>query len=346
VNGRTEMHLVDGATRMDVTLHGAIAFNDDLTDVASLEDGGALTIRVWEGLVPRSIEITSSGGRISRAYFVGGLSRPWNDEAKQMLAQQLLMLVRRSGFGAEARVKSILSKKGVDGVLEEIKQVTGDYARRVYFTTLVDQAQLDPKAIARLLDQAGGSITSDYDRRIVLQKVASRVTLEEPATTAFVAVVDKMRSAYDRREALTTLLKKDGLSAETRNALLATTAGIPSDYDRRMVLVAYLDRNGVDNAVRRSFVAAVQAIHSDYDRRQVLTKLGEGGASADAQQIAFDLVGSMNSDYDRAEVLLSYLHGHGVSAATRPAFVAAAERIRSTYDQNRVLAALVKAESR
>ena len=46
----------------------------------------------------------------------------------------------------------------------------------------------------------------------------------------------------------------------------------------------------------------------------------------------------MSSDHDRAEVLLAYLHTQGIDKKSRAAFVAAAERIRSTYDQNRVLA--------
>ena len=62
------------------------------------------------------------------------------------------------------------------------------------------------------------------------------------------------------------------------------------------------------------------------------------------QDAVFDAVGQMTSDYDRAEVLLAF--APGVDAASRPAFVSAAERIKSSYDQNRVLAALVKAERR
>ena len=48
--------------------------------------------------------------------------------------------------------------------------------------------------------------------------------------------------------------------------------------------------------------------------------------------------------YDRAEVLLAFVPV--VDAASRPAFVSAAASIKSSHDQNRVLAALVKAESR
>jgi hypothetical protein len=52
----------------------------------------------------------------------------------------------------------------------------------------------------------------------------------------------------------------------------------------------------------------------------------------------------MTSDYDRAEVLVAF--APGVDAGSRQAFVSAAERIKSSHDQNRVLAALVRAERR
>ena len=58
----------------------------------------------------------------------------------------------------------------------------------------------------------------------------------------------------------------------------------------------------------------------------------------------FTAVRAIKSDYDCAEVLLAA--APGVDAASRPAFVSAAERIKSSHDQDRVLAALVKAERR
>jgi hypothetical protein len=77
----------------------------------------------------------------------------------------------------------------------------------------------------------------------------------------------------------------------------------------------------------------------------VLTTLANGRRTTrDAQAAAFEVVGVMRSDYDRAETLLAFVSG--LDASTRPAFVAAAQQIKSSYDQNRVLAALVKAEGR
>ena len=136
-----------------MTLHGDITFTDDLTDVLKLDDGGYLTIRNWSSIVPHTIEIKSAGGTITHAYFVGGLSRPWGDEARRHLATDLPRLVRRSGIGAAPRAQSILQKKGVPGVLEEIDKLEGDYARSV-FQALVKQAPLDAASVLPVLSRS------------------------------------------------------------------------------------------------------------------------------------------------------------------------------------------------
>jgi hypothetical protein len=337
----------DGTTSLDVNLRGSIAFTEDLTDVQSLSEGGLLKIRDRSAIIPYTVELRSTGGRITREYFVAGLSRPWGPEAQRLLADKIVVLVRQFGLGADARVKSILEKKGVAGVMEEIGLLTGDYARRLYFVALVDTAKLDARSVVPILQQVGDRMRSDYDRRQVLEHVATRVPLEEPATSAYLAAVARMKSSYDKRQVLTQLVEHRELRADAKRSFLGAIPGINSDYDRRQVLTAYLSRYGVEAGLREPFGAAVRSIKSDYDRRQVLTQLiHKGTVPPDVQQTAFDLAGSMSSDYDRAEVLLAFLHAGAVDAATRPAFVSAAERIRSSYDQNRVLAALVKSERR
>ena len=60
----------------------------------------------------------------------------------------------------------------------------------------------------------------------------------------------------------------------------------------------------------------------------------------------FDTVRRMSSDFERAQVLLTMVGVQSLDATARSAFIAAAESIGSTFEQNRVLAALVKAERR
>jgi hypothetical protein len=83
------MQFSDNGVRLDATLRGTITLTDDLTDVQSLSDGGSLTIRDWSHVVPRTVDIRSTGGKLTRSYYVGGLSRPWDDDARLFLATQL-----------------------------------------------------------------------------------------------------------------------------------------------------------------------------------------------------------------------------------------------------------------
>ena len=374
------MQFSDNGTRFDVTLRGTITFTDDLTDVQSLSDGGSFKMRDWSHIVPRTVEISSSGGKLTHAYYVGGMSRPWDDDARQFLATQLPLLVRRSGLGAEARVKSIFEKKGANGVLEEIDLLGGDYARRLYLVALLETASFDSNGVQPVLTRVAQRMKSDYDRRQVLERVASRVKLDQRGASAYVQAMASMTSDYDQRQALSALVKSSGsevdgdamgaavthmkssydkrmvladvlrrgsLSVDSKKSVLVAVATMRSDYDRAQVLTDYVKAFGVEPALRQPFFAAVKTMHSDYERRRVLTDVAKRGAvGSDVQQAAFDVVSMMSSDYDRAEVLLAFVGAQAIDSANRQAFVSAAERIRSSHDQNRVLAALVRAERR
>jgi hypothetical protein len=338
------MQWSDDSHRFDVRLRGTVAFTEDLTDVQSLSDGGVLTMRDWSAVVPHTVEITSSNGTIERTYFVAGLKRPWDEEAKRFLATQLPIMVRRSGMGAASRVRSIFEKKGAGGVFDEIDRLGGDYARRLYLVALVDIAHFDSASVQSLLQRAGQSINSDYDRRQVLEHVASGVPLDRQGAAAYVQAMATMKSDYDQREALAALAKHDGAAVDG-DTLVPALAHMKSSYDKRIVLAQILARDGLSTDGKRVVLAAVAGLQSEYDRRQVLTGyITRFGVEPALREPFFAAVRSIRSDYDCAEVLLAA--APGVDAGSRPAFVSAAERIRSSYDQNRVLAALVKAERR
>jgi hypothetical protein len=363
----------------DVRLHGSVTFTDDLTDVKTLSDGGELTIREWHGIIPHTIEFRSSGGNITRAYYVAGVKKAWDATAASVLRDLLPRLVRNSGMGAEARVKSILAARGVPGVLAEIELITSDYARRAYYVALIDEAKLDAAGVMPVLADVGRQTKSDYERGQILQHVAVRVKLDERAVSAYVQAMTGMRSDYERRRALTALfagssglvgpsafqaidtissayerrqvladlIARGTLNDEMKRGVLVSARTIRSDYERREVLTAYISAFGVESSVRAPFFSAVSAFTSDYERRMVLQAIAsKRPLASDVQAAAFDATMAMRSDYDRAETLLSFLNGRSVDATSRQAFVDAADRIKSSYEQNRVLAALVKSERR
>ena len=209
-------------------------------------------------------------------------------------------------------MKSIFEKKGVDGVLEEIDRLGSDYTRRLYFTALLDVAHLDSNGVKPILARVSQRMTTDYDRREVLEQVAARVTLDQSGAAAYLTAMASMKSDYDQRQALSALVKRHGAVVDG-DAMVTAVGHMKSTYDKRMVLADVI---------------------------------GRGSLSLDSKKSVLQAAAGMDSDYDRAEVLLAFVKAQGIDSVTREAFMSAAERLKSSYDQDRVLAALAKSERR
>jgi len=335
----------DNGSRYDVTLHGTIAFTEDLTDVQSLSDGGSFMLRHWVDGVPHTVEVTATGGNLAHEYFVGGRSQGWNAEGRRFLGTELPQLVRRSGMGGESRVKSIFDARGFDAVLDEVDRLLSDYARRLYLVTLIDVARPDSGRAVPIIERTASRMMSDYDRRSVLAHVASKVSLDSRGSLAYVRAMAVMKSDFDQREALNALTRSGaGLDGD---AAFQAVAHMRSSYDKRMVLTEIIARGGLSAATKRGVLAAATELQSDYDRRQILTAyVAKFGVEGPVRDPFFAAVDGMRSDYDRAETLIAALDRQAIDTSMRAAYVSSAERLKSTYDQNRVLAAVTRAERR
>ncbi len=334
-SGDWRMNWNDGTSRFEARLHGTIEFNDELTDVTSISDNGYFTLRDWSRLIPRTIEIRGSGGVITRKFYVAGLERPYDDEARRLLAEKLPVLVRRSGLGAEQRVKSILAKKGVSGVLDETELLGGDFARRLYFNALIDQVHFDSTAVQPVLLRIGHQMTSDYERAQVLQHIASRVPLDQRGAQAYVRAMASMKSDYERRRALTALVTRRPVVAGVADAALAGVSDMRSDYERTEVLRAAMSNGTIEQT--DALFSAVGRMTSSYEKRRVLQQALEERLSPDAKRAFLMATATVDSDYECAEILTAYATKNGVETAVRQPFFAALGTIDSDYERRRVL---------
>ena len=327
----------DGSTRIDVTLNGDVTFNDDLTDVRTMSDDGRLTIRNWIGIVPHTIEdpIVRRNADATRCY-VAGIERPWSDEARRELAEQIVLLVRRSGIGAESRVRSIYEKKGVGGVLDEIELLGGDYARRRYFVALIDTAHPDASSVLPVLLRLGSTMHSDYDRGQVLLKIASDVKLDQRAAQSSVQVLSKTSSDYERRRALTALLAIRPAVPGVADIALRSVADMPPTTIAARCCTALASGGAIEQA--DVLLGAVGKMSSAYEKRRVLTELiARGSLNTEMKKGVLVTAAGVQSDYDRAQILLTYVKAFGVEASVRDEFFAAVKRLTSDFERRRVL---------
>lgn len=162
---RWEQSDTDIGLRRRLETRGKLEFTDDYTDIKSVSEGGWVIIEEQRDRQSYRYEVRrDAGGQLQRLFYVNGVAQPIDASAKAWLAKFVLDAVRQGGFDAEKRVKTILGQRGVAGVLAEIDQIHGDYAKRIYYQELLKQGNLNGNALRDVLKQMARNISSDYEQ--------------------------------------------------------------------------------------------------------------------------------------------------------------------------------------
>ena len=289
---------------------GKPEFTDDYTDIKSITDGGWVIIEEHRDRQSYRYEVRyDASGQLTRLFYVNGVAQPIDANGKAWLAKFVLDAVRQGGLDAEKRVKTILGQRGVSGVLAEIDQINGDWAKRIYYEHLLKQANLDASAMRDVLRQMARNISSDYEQAQLLTAVAPLLTGKEAAIQPFFDAVATIKSDYERSRVLKMIMKQDTASSAV------------------LVLVA----------------SATKTISSDYERRGVLTALVKTkNQSEEVLRLLLDSAAAMSSDYEKATLLVEVSNVYTGDARLKSEFLKAVETIKSDYERGRVLSALLK----
>jgi hypothetical protein len=336
-------HSDDGLKRR-LEVRGKAEFNDDYSDVVSVSEGGWVIVEEHRGSQSYRYEVRRDlGGNLTRAFFVNGTARPLDDTARSWLAKFVLDAVRQGGLDAEKRVQRLLSKGGVPGVLAEIDQISGDYAKRRYYQELIKQANLDANGLRDVLRQVARDISSDYEQAQLLIVVAPMLTGKDAAIQPFFDAVATIKSDYEHSRVLKTLLKQGTPSRAVLVLVASSTKGISSDYEKAGVLKRVADVYLDDPTLRDIFFQTVATIESDYERRGVLTALIKtGNQSEEVLRLLLDAAAGISSDYEKATFLIQVSNVYTGETRLKSAFLKAVETIKSDYERGRVLSALLK----
>lgn len=289
---------------------GKAVFTDDYTDIKDVSDNGWAVIEEHRGSQSYRYEVRhDKNGQLQRLFYVNGAAQPIDASGKAWLAKFVLDAVRQGGYDADKRVKTILDQRGVAGVLAEIDQIQGDYAKRIYYEQLLKQGNLNGAALRDVLRQMARNISSDYEQAQLLTAVAPMMTGKEVALQPYFDAVATIKSDYERSNVLKTIMKQDTPSS----ALL--------------VLVA----------------SSTQTISSDYERHGVLSALAKTKIqSEEVLRLLLDSAAAMSSDYEKASLLMEVSNAYTGDTRLKSAFLKVVETIKSDYERGRVLSALLK----
>jgi len=332
-----------GGCTVRLSATGKFTFNADYTDIASVAADARVVIEVDYGAHDYHLTIRPGTERVFK---VDDQSRPFDAEAKAWLAETITYLLRRTGYDGEARARWILERRGIQGLLTEIAEIEGDYARRIYYQAAIESGKLDVAGYERLVGTAASTIGSDYELAELLIAVSKAQPLTERMQTSFAAAAKTISSDYERHRVLSAALSRPGLTPAAQAGMLDAAASIGSDYELATLLIELNDARRIDDVVRPAFFTAANSVSSDYEHRRVLSAVvGRAGASRAMLSDALASARTIGSDYELAELLTEIGTVYTVDDTLRPAFFAAASTIGSDHEHARALASVLEARN-
>ena len=305
----------DSGLRQRFETHGKAEFTDDYTDIKNVTENGWAIIEEDRDRQSYRYEVRhDASGQLQRLFYVNGAAQPIDAKAKAWLAKFVLDIVRQGGYDADKRVKTILAQRGVAGVLAEIDQIQGDYAKRIYYEQLLKQANLDAAALRDVLKQMARNISSDYEQAQLLKAVAPMMTGKEIALQPYFDAVATIKSDYERSNVLKAIMKQDAPSSALLVLVAGATKTITSDYERHGVLSALAKTKNQSDEVLRLLLESAAAMTSDYEKASLLMEVSNAYTGNTRLKSEFlKVVETIKSDYERGRVLSALLKNKQIS---------------------------------
>jgi hypothetical protein len=325
--------------RLEASYRGDVEFTDDDADVKRLSPNGYLKIKQTKDGT-RTIELRAdSSGSIQRRFWVGSSERPFEPEGRQWLAQVLPRFIRQTGLGAHARVARIFAAKGAPGVLAEISLIEGSWAKRRYFSELLNNTTVDAQTSRQVIAQAGREIDSDFELASLLIESADRLLQDDATRQAYFDAARTIQSDFEMRRTLSAALKRGAMKPALVASMLEASAAIDSDFEEASLLVETVKSQPLDATTRGPFFKAASSISSDFERRRVLDAAVSADQSPVTLKAALDAA-TMSSDFESASLLLDIVKAHPIDDSLRPSFFKVVEGISSDFERGRVLQAV------
>ncbi|HEX8399910.1 MAG TPA: hypothetical protein VF644_20940 [Pyrinomonadaceae bacterium] len=269
-NSTSRWNHSDGSTELSVTMRNDVRFNDNYTDVSSINGDGSLEVVERRAGLSRRLKIAAgANGQLVRTYMVNGQERSFDAEGQDWLAKIMAEAVGK-GFDAKARAKQIIRERGAAALLNEIPRLTGDYTKRVYLEEAVKSGNLDSGALNEVLKQTEAGISSDYEKATLLINTVSTSPINRKTLDAYFAATGTIKSDYERGRVLKAVLKANVANKDILLQTLASAAKINSDYEKANVLIQVANAKAKDEDVRSALLNAVKTIASDHERGRVL----------------------------------------------------------------------------
>ena len=230
---------------MSINWEGSFSIGEKDDFIEANDDYGFLRIKTNEDGEKRLIKFEGEEGGTVFSYYKDGKKSALDADGRKWLKRTIGKLIE-TGFGAKDRVARILDKKGVQGVLAEVKGFDSDMAKRFYISHLVEKAELKDKDIDRVVDVVG-TMDSDFEKRLTLSHLLDEEKVSDKALPSVLKIVKKMDSDFEKRLLVTHYVSQLKLTDKSADMVVAIAETMDSDFEIRLMLTAALSGEKVSD---------------------------------------------------------------------------------------------------
>lgn len=319
---------------------GKFGFNDAETAMEFMANDSYLDITETRNDTTRRVRFEGDGGNITEKFWLNGEETPKNAALERWLAEIIPAVYRQTGIDAQGRTKRIFKRSGVDGVLDEMALIPGNYTKREYASTLAGLTQFNDDESRRFMEVVGG-ISGSYDLRETLTAYTGHQTLSEAEWGYFAQAAKNISGSYDLRETLSATAHHFKGPDKNWRFLLDAAEGISSSYDLRETLTVFKDTMPRDGETIRHLTRVMGGISSSYDLRETLSAYArERGFDEDAWMAFLDAAQGISSSYDLRSTLETFADHMPRSERVMTRYRDVANGISGNYDREQALEAL------
>ena len=291
-----------GGSSLEINYKGEIQVNSSDTDVTSISDDGYLKINQTTFGNKRSILLEGGpDGKVTRTYYEGRKSRPFDEEAKRWLADVLIKAVRVTGIAAESRVQRFYNKGGTYAVLDEIRKISSNSGKGRYFDVLL--AIPNVKDVSVIAERMGSYISSNSTRGSLFRKHAERFMKDKNTAKAMLRGIGKMTSSSEKGSILKHLIEKYDITADMYEGIFDVLRGIHSNSERGSVLRRLNSNFTPSPTFLNGYSSVLNSMSSSSERGSVLRDLLRRNQSPEVIKMALGALLKFNSNSEISSVL-------------------------------------------
>jgi len=330
----------DGGRKVRIEVDGEIKLTDDDRWIEALEEGGFISIFERKDGHTRKFGAENRSGELRLSYFENRERAEIDDRAREWVGDMLIDMVRRSGIGAEARLKRIYDMRGFEGVIDELEELKSGHVTRKYVAVLFEY-NLSESEKLRVLALIPNLFLSDYDRAELLIDIGEYCETDDELLAGYMNATRDLSSDYETRRVLSAISLEGTSDPRVMELALEIAMEMSSDFDKAEYLIDLARENDNRFDLSKGFLDALESISSSYEKGRVLKSLIISG------EISQDYVGevlrfadNLESDYDKAELLIFSAKNLGIDEKMFELYVDAISQMSSDYDIKRTLFAL------